>query len=392
MLLSISLIILLGLLSGSIFRKLNLPHILGMLITGIILGPFVLNLLDQKILAISSDVREIALIIILAKAGLSLDISDLKRIGRPAVLMCFLPATFELLAFVLFAPKFMGVSLLEAAILGAVMGAVSPAVVVPFMSKMIDNGWGIKKGIPQMIIAGSSADDVYVIVIFTALVALAEGEKVSALSFLKIPISIVLGIIAGILVGLGLTCFFKKFHIRDTVKVLIILAISFILVYQEKIIHGIISISGLLAVMSICIVINNKSENVAKRLIRKFDKMWVGAEIFLFVMVGTIVNIKYALSAGPMMIVMLSIGLIFRSFGTYLSTSGTDLNKKEKLFFIFAELPKATVQAAIGGIPLSKGLNCGDMVLSLAVISILITAPIGAIIMEKTYKIFCERN
>ena len=284
MLLSLFIIIIAGLAFGWIFKKLHLPAILGMLLTGIIFGPNVLNLFDKNILSISADIREIALIIILAKAGLSIDISDLKKIGRPAVMMCFMPATFELLAFVIFAPKLMGLTVLESAILGTVMGAVSPATVVPFMTKMMDGGWGSKKGIPQMIIAGSSAGSVYVIVIFTALIALAGGEKVSAESFLQIPISMILGIMLGVALGLVLAWLFKQVHIRDTVKVLIILAISFALAYQEKVLTGIFSISGLLAVMSMCIMINDKRRIVAKRLNGKFEKLWVGAEILLFVL------------------------------------------------------------------------------------------------------------
>lgn len=389
MLLSLALIILLGLIVGKIFKQIGLPQILGFLIIGIIMGPSCLNLLDSNILLISGDIRKIALVIILAKAGLSLNLNDLKRIGRPAVLMCFLPATLELLAFVVFAPMILGCSYVEAAIMGAVMGAVSPAVVIPFMSRMIDERIGTAKGIPQMIIAGSSADDVYVIVIFTALLGIAGGSEVSAVNFLEIPISIILGIVLGVLMGLGLSLLFNRFHMRDTIKVLIILGISFVLEYQENVIKGIISISGLLAVISMCLVINLKCEKAAHRLVIKFDKLWVGAQIFLFVLVGAIVDIKYAMEGGLAMIAVLLIGLAFRSVGTLISVLGTGLNSKEKLFVVIAELPKATVQAAIGGVPLSMGLACGGSVLTLAVISILITAPLGAILLEKTYKKLC---
>ena len=392
MLLSLALIILTGILIGALFKKLGLPSLLGFLIAGILLGPNALNLMDQNILAISGDVREIALIIILAKAGLSLDLSDLKRIGRPAVLMCFLPATFELIGFVLFAPKLLGCTVLEAAIMGAVMGAVSPAVVVPYMSMMLDKKIGTKKGIPQMIIAGSSADDVYVIVIFTALLSFASGQKVSAGTFLQIPVSIFLGIIVGALIGILLSFLFKKIHMRDTLKVLIILAVSFLLVYQENVIKGVISISGLIALISMCILINNRRPVVAKRLCPKFDKLWVGASIFLFVLVGTLVNVRYVVSAGLAMILVLFIGLAFRSLGTLLAILGTNLNRKEKLFTIIAELPKATVQAAIGGVPLARGLSCGNQVLTMSVIAILITAPLGAILIEKTYNKLCTND
>lgn len=392
MLLSLSLIILTGILAGALFRKLGLPSLLGFLIAGILLGPNMLNLIDRNILAISGDIREIALIIILAKAGLSLDLHDLRRIGRPAILMCFLPATLELAGFVLAAPALLGCTITEAAIMGAVMGAVSPAVVIPYMSMMLDKKIGTEKGIPQMIIAGSSADDVYVIVIFTALLSLASGQKISAGTFLQIPVSILLGIAAGALLGIMLSLLFQKIHMRDTLKVLIILAVSFLLVTQENLIHGMISISGLIAVISMCILINNRRPVVAKRLCSKFDRLWTGASIFLFVLVGTLVNIRYAISAGPAMILMLFIGLAFRSLGTWLAILGTSLNRKEKLFCIIAELPKATVQAAIGGVPLARGLSCGSQVLTLSVIAILISAPLGAILIEKTYHKLCTQD
>lgn len=392
MLFSIALILLAGLLFGELFRKIRIPYIIGMLLTGILFGPYVFNLFDSSILSISGDLREIALIIILAKAGLTLDLDDLKRVGRPAVLMCFVPATLEIIAFLLFAPKLMGVSLIEAAILGAVMGAVSPAIVVPRMAMMIDEGWGTKQGIPQMIIAGSSADDVYVIVLFTSLLSLASGGSVSAIDFAQIPVSIVLGVLLGGALGFLLTKIFARFEMRDTLKVMIILAVSFLCISVEKALEGTVSVSGLLAVMSICIVINNKAGIVAKRLSGKFSKMWVAAEIFLFVLVGATVNIEYALTAGVGMILMLFIGLIFRLIGTYASVLGTDLNRKERVFCMLAQIPKATVQAAIGGVPLAMGLACGNTVLSFAVISILISAPIGAFAIDTTYRKLLRRE
>lgn len=380
MLLSIGLIILTGLLMGWVFSKLYLPRIIGMLIAGIILGPQVLNVLDTSVISMSGDLRKIALIIIIAKAGLSLNISDLRRIGRPAVMLCFIPATLELLAFVLFAPLIMDVTVLQAAILGAVMGAVSPAVTVPRLTKMIDDGYGVKKGIPQMLIAGASADDIYVIVLFSTLVGLEAGGSVSVLNFLRIPMEIVSGAVLGTVLGIFMALYFKKVHMRDSLKVTIIMAVNMLLYWFE----GIAPVSGLLAVMSMGIAINMKMPEVSKRLSQKFTKLWVAAEIFLFVLVGSTVNISYVSEAGLGMVAMLFIGLIFREAGTYISIVGTGLNTKEKIFCLISQVPKATVQAAIGGIPLAMGLGCGNIVLTMAVISIVITAPLGAIGMDAT--------
>lgn len=388
MLVSLALIFLCGLLMGAIFSKLKLPSLLGMLLVGIILGPHVLNCLDSSILTISPDLREIALIIILAKAGLSLDINDLKKVGRPAIMMCFVPATLEIIGFLIFGPMLLHISLLEAGIMGAVMGAVSPAVIVPKMAKMMDEGWGTDKGIPQMIIAGSSADDVYVIVIFTALVSLASGGSASVMDFIQIPISIILGIALGLCVGLLLVKFFKSFHMRDSIKVLIILSVSFLFIALEDVLEGIVSVSGLLAVMSMGMAIFNRYDLLAKRISGKFSKLWIAAEIILFVLVGATVDIGYAAKAGLMVVIMLFIGLVFRLLGTYLCVIKTPLNRKERIFCLFAQIPKATVQAAIGGVPLAKGLACGNIVLTVAVVSILISAPIGAFLIDWTYKKF----
>lgn len=392
MLTSIALIILAGLFIGAIFKKLHLPYIIGMLIVGIVSGPHVLNLFDAKLLSISPELRQIALIIILAKAGLSMDIDVLKKVGRPAILLCFLPATFEIIGFTLFAPSLLGITVVEAALLGSVMGAVSPAIVVPRMTKFIDEGWGTKQGIPQMIVAGASADDVYVIVVFTALLSIASGAQVSALDFLQIPVSIITGILVGALAGILMARFFHSFHMRDTIKVAIILAVSFLFLALEAALKGIIGVSGLLALMSMCILIKNRSGNLACRLSSKFSKLWVVAEIFLFVLVGATVNIRYALSAGSVMIVMLFIGLLFRMAGTLATVSGAHFNQKEKLFCMLAELPKATVQAAIGGVPLAMGLTSGNTILSFAVIAILITAPIGAFAIDSTYHRLLEKE
>jgi len=388
MLLSIGLIILVGLLFGWIVSKISLPRIIGMLLAGILLGPYVLNVLDSSVIDMSGDLRKIALIIIIAKAGLSLDITDLKRIGRPAIMLCFVPATFELIAFVLFAPSIMGVSLLQAAILGAVMGAVSPAVTVPRLTKMIDEGIGVKKGIPQMLIAGASADDIYVIVLFTTLVGLEAGGNMNAMSLLRIPEEILLGALAGGALGVILALYFKRVHIRDSLKVTIIMALSMILYWIE----GIAPVSGLLAVMALGIVLNMRLPVLAKRLSAKFSKLWVAAEIFLFVLVGATVNVRYVSKAGVGMVIMLFVGLLFREIGTLISVLGVGLNAKEILFCLISQLPKATVQAAIGGVPLAMGLSCGNVVLTMAVVSIVITAPLGAIGMDATVDRFISHD
>ena len=388
MLLSVGLIILVGLFFGWAVSKVKLPRIIGMLFAGIVLGPYFLNILDSSVADISGDLRRIALIIIIAKAGLSLDISDLKRIGRPAVMLCFVPATLEFLAFVLFAPAIMGVTVLQAAILGAVMGAVSPAVTVPRLTKMIDEGIGVKKGIPQMLIAGASADDIYVIVLFTTLVGLEAGGNMSAISLLRIPEEILLGTMAGGVLGIILSVYFKKIHIRDSLKITIIMAFSMILYWIE----GIAPVSGLLAVMTMGITLNMRLPAVAKRLSAKFSRLWVAAEIFLFVLVGATLNIGYVAKAGIGMVIMLFIGLLFREIGTLISVSGTGLNRKEILFCLISQLPKATVQAAIGGVPLAMGLSCGNAVLTMAVVSIVITAPLGAIGMDATMYRFIEND
>ena len=387
MLNSLALIILLGLVSAMILEKIKLPNIIGMLIVGIMLGPSMFNMLDESLLSISGDINEIALIIILLKAGLSLDLSDLKKVGRPAVLLCFLPATFEILGFIIFGPKLLGLTLLESAILGAVMGAVSPAVIVPRMTFLLENGYG-KKGLPQMVIAGSSADDVYVIVIFTALLALAKGSKISIMSFLNIPISIILGILMGVLVGFIMVYLFKNYKLRNTYKVIILLSICFLFVSIEKSLEGKLAISGFLAIMAMGVTIFNKYPSLSKIFQVKFSKMWLISEIILFVLVGASVNISYAFKAGLGTIVIIFIALLFRMLGTYLCLLKTKFNNKERLFTCITQIPKATVQAAIGGVPLEMGLLCGNTVLTVAVLSIIITAPLGSILIDKTqYKL-----
>ena len=386
MLLSISLILILGMFMGWICRKMKLPALLGMLITGIILGPYGLNLLDGSILGISAELRKIALIIILTRAGLGLDLSGFKKIGRPAVLMCFVPASFELLGMILLAPKLMGLSVLESAVMGAVLAAVSPAVVVPRMVKLMDEGYGVKEGIPQLILAGASVDDVYVIVLFSTFVGMMQGEGASILKFVNIPVSIFFGIAIGLFLGVLLAYFFKKVHIRDTSKVLIILSISFLLVVIEDKLTTAITFSSLIAVMFIGIGLQKKREAVAKRLSVKYGKLWVAAEVFLFVLVGATVNIEYLGKVGAKAFVVIIGALIFRMFGVFVCLLGTSLKRKERLFAMMAYTPKATVQAAIGGIPLALGLACGDTVLTVAVLAIVFTAPLGAFAIDWSYK------
>ena len=386
MLLSLSLILILGMFMGWICRKMKLPALLGMLITGIILGPYGLNLLDGSILGISAELRKIALIIILTRAGLGLDLSGLKKIGRPAVLMCFVPASFELLGMILLAPKLMGLSVLESAVMGAVLAAVSPAVVVPRMVKLMDEGYGVKEGIPQLILAGASVDDVYVIVLFSTFVGMMQGEGASILKFVNIPVSIFFGIAIGLFLGMLLAYFFKKVHIRDTSKVLIILSISFLLVVIEDKLTTAITFSSLIAVMFIGIGLQKKREAVAERLSVKYGKLWVAAEVFLFVLVGATVNIEYLGKVGSKAFVVIIGALIFRMFGVFVCLLGTNLKRKEQLFAMMAYTPKATVQAAIGGIPLALGLACGDTVLTVAVLAIVFTAPLGAFAIDLSYK------
>lgn len=386
MLLSIALILMVGMFMGWLCQKVKLPGLLGMLITGMVLGPYALNLIDGSILGISAELRQIALIIILTRAGLGLDISGLKKIGRPAIMMCFLPASFELIGMILLAPGLMGMSVLEAAILGAVLAAVSPAVVVPRMIKLMDEGYGVKEGIPQLIIAGASVDDVYVIVLFSTFIGMMQGKGASVIRFVNIPVSILLGITIGIALGVLLALFFKKIHIRDTAKVLIILSISFLLVVAEDALTTPITFSALIAIMFIGIGLQRKREKVAKRLAAKYAKLWVAAEVFLFALVGATVNIGYLGKVGIKALLVIVGALLFRMLGVYVCLLGTKLSGKEKLFTMLAYTPKATVQAAIGGIPLALGFACGDTVLTVAVLAIVLTAPLGAFAIDLTYK------
>ena len=392
MLTSLAFIFLIGLSMAAICQKLKLPRIIGMLITGIVLGPYVLDLLDPSILSISSELRQMALIIILLKAGLSLDLSDLKKVGRPAIMMSFVPASFEILAFFLFAPYLLGVSRMEAAVMGAVLGAVSPAVVVPRMVQLMDSKYGTEKSIPQLVMAGASCDDIFVIVLFTTFVSMAQGGHVNIMDFVNIPISMILGILLGAVVGYVLSIFFEtayahKHCVRNSMKVIIILGVSFMLMAIETWTEGFVSISGLLAIVSMACILKMKSiAFVAKRLSEKFGKRWIAAEVILFVLVGAAVDIRYTMEAGLTAIAMIFLALLFRGIGVSVCLVKTQLNGKERLFCVIAYLPKATVQAAIGSIPLAMGLPCGQIVLSVAVLAILVTAPLGAIGIDLTYK------
>ncbi|MEG0958645.1 MAG: cation:proton antiporter [Erysipelotrichaceae bacterium] len=386
MLTSLAYIFLLGLLMSVIFTKFRLPSLIGLIITGMLLSPYALNALSPSLLAISPDLRQLALVIILTRAGLSLDISDLKKVGRPAILMCFVPACFEIIGVVLLAPPLLHITVLEAAIMGSVIAAVSPAVVVPRMLKLMEQDYGRKHSIPQLILAGASVDDVFVIVLFTAFTSLSQGGHISYLSFLQIPISIILGVLVGVLCGRILITFFKKVHMRDSIKILIILSVSFLLIELQNQLEGIIPISGLLGIMGIGITINQKYLILAKRLSSKYNKLWVASEILLFVLVGASVDLSYAFGVGIFAIVLVVGALLFRMVGVAMCLVKTELTKKERLFTMLAYTPKATVQAAIGGVPLAMGLACGQQVLSVAVVSILITAPFGAIAIDQSYK------
>ncbi|WMI81389.1 cation:proton antiporter [Anaerotignum sp. MB30-C6] len=389
---SLAFIFLLGLCFAALFAKLKLPRIIGMLFSGILMGPYVLNLLEPTILEVSPDLRQIALIIILLKAGLSLNVVDLKKVGRPAVLLSFVPACFEIIGFIVLAPVFFQLSVIEAALMGTVLAAVSPAVIVPRMVRFIEEGYGTEKSIPQLILAGASADDVFVIVLFSTVLGLAQGKSVSATSLTAIPISIVLGIALGVAVGYLLAIFFEAVnkrgaHIRNSTKVVVLLGFAFLLVSLESWLKGVIPLSGLLAVMSMAIALQMKTiEKVTKGLSEKFSKLWIGAELLLFVLVGAAVDIRYAAEAGFNAILLILLALCFRILGVFICLLGTQLNKGERLFCMIAYMPKATVQAAIGGVPLAMGLPCGSLILTVAVVSILVTAPLGAFAIDRSHK------
>lgn len=386
MLISITYILFFGLFFGFVCKKVKLPSLFGMMIAGILIGPCVLNLIDESVLNISSEIRKIALIIILIRAGLKLSFEDLKKVGRPAILMCFLPAAFEVLGMFFLAPKILGITIIEAAVLGAVVGAVSPAVIVPRMIKLMDEGYGTKKGIPQMILAGASVDDVFVIVLFTTFTSLAQGGTVSVRSFINIPVSIVVGIAVGFLAGYVMVLYFNRIHMRDSVKILIVLGTSFALTFVEDRWGSILPFASLIAIMALGVMIKRQKYQLAGRLSAKFDKLWVPAEIFLFVLVGASVAVDSLKSAGWRAVLLLAGVLVFRMLGVFVCLVKTPFQIKEKLFCMLAYTPKATVQAAIGSIPLAMGLECGDIVLTVSVIAIMLTAPLGAFAIDLTYR------
>ena len=387
MLTSLGLVLLLGMALGALAKRLGLPSLVGMLIAGMVLGPYALNLLSPTLMEISADLRQLALIIILTRAGLSLDVATLKRVGRPAVLMCFVPACFEIAGMVLLAPRLLGVSVLDAAIMGAVVGAVSPAVIVPRMIRLTEEGYGVEKGIPQLVLAGASVDDVFVIVLFTAFTGLASGTGtgISPATVISVPVSILTGIVAGLILGWVLALFFRKVHMRDSIKVVILLSLAFLLVAAEDALEGIFPFSGLLAVMAAGVGLQRWRGVVAQRLSLKFSKLWVAAEVSLFVLVGAAVDLRYAVSAGVLAVLAVLGCLCFRAVGVLVCVASSGFQWKEKLFCVLAYLPKATVQAAIGGVPLAMGLGCGQIVLTVAVIAILVTAPLGALAIDRTY-------
>ena len=390
---SLALIFLLSLLVGELFHKVQLPKIIGMLLVGIVIGPYALNLLSPAILNISAELRKIALIIILIKAGLTLDLSSLKKASRPALLLSFLPATFEVIAITIFAPIIFNISRLEAALLGAVLGAVSPAVVIPKMTELIEKGYGKDKSIPEMILAGASLDDIFVIVLFSSFLSANQSGAIDLLSFASIPISIILGVTLGILTGLIVSKIFKSYSMASEARTIVVLALAFALTALEELIKAYLPLSSLLAVVAMAATIKLKSsKEITNEIAKDHSRLWLGAQALLFTLIGAAVDIRYTLNAGYSAILLLFISLLIRSIGVLLALLFTTLNKKERLFTIFAYLPKATVQAAIGGIPLAMGLSCGSLVLSIAVLSILITAPLGAFLMDISYKKLLVKN
>ena len=398
MLTSLALIFLVGLCMAAICQKLKLPRIIGMLVTGMVLGPYVLDFLDSSILSISAELRKMALIIILLKAGLSLNLNDLKKVGRPAILLAFVPASFEIVGYVLFAPIFLEISRIDAAVMGTVLAAVSPAVVVPRMVQLMEEKYGTKQSIPQMIMAGASCDDIFVIVLFTTFLGMAQGAKVSLLRFVNVPVSILLGILLGAVIGYVLYRFFEtaykhQNYVRNSTKVILVLGVSFLLTAVEGWLDGKVAVSGLLAVVSMACVLKAKCiPAVSKRLSEKFGKLWIAAEVILFVLVGAAVDLRYTAAAGGFAVLVIFFSLIFRMAGVFVCVLGTGLSWKERLFCAISYLPKATVQAAIGSVPLTAGLGCGKMILSVAVLAILITAPLGALGMDLTYKKLLARE
>ncbi len=394
---SLAFVFLLGIAAEELCKRIHIPYIIGLLGVGIILGPSCLNLLDSSILLVSGQIRQVALIIILIKAGLALNIKDLKKVGRPAILMSFVPASIEIIAYTFVAPLFFGISHLEGAIMGSVLAAVSPAVVVPRMVTLIESQYGTKKGIPQMILAGASLDDVFVIVLFSTFCTMGTGGDIDLKAFADIPLSVILGIIAGCFAGLCLSLYFnymnrKHKSVRNSLKVIYILGAAFLLMTMESwikyVTNGFVHVSGLIAVISMACVVRIKipRESTIYDLSAKFGKIWYAFELMLFVLVGAAVDIRYAFNAGWSVVIVIFIALAIRAVGVIIAVSGTHLNLGEKMFCVFSYMPKATVQAAIGSVPLAMGLDCGNIVLTVAVAAIIMTAPLGAVLMDSSYK------
>ena len=388
MLFSIALILISGIVLGGICKRLHIPSLVGMILAGMLLSPYAFNLLDDSLLGIAADLRQIALVIILTKAGLSLDLADLKRVGRPAILMCFVPACFEIIGVVLLAPPLLHISINEALILGSVLAAVSPAVIVPRMITLMEKGYGKEHSIPQLILAGASLDDIFVIVLFSSFMSLEQSGSFSAIDFIQIPTSILLGVLLGVVSGIILMYVFKKIHTRDSVKVLLILSVSFLLITLQDTLKGTITISGLVAIMMIGITMKKKYSTLANRLSNKYNKLWVGAEIMLFVLVGVSINTSYIMKAGVVLVIVIVGALLVRMLGVAFSLLKSPLTKNERIFCMGAYCPKATVQAAIGTLPLAAGLACGHIVLSAAVVAILISAPLGSYFIDHYYTKF----
>lgn len=391
MLESLALIWLVGLGFAWVSGRLGLPRLVGMLIAGMVLGGSGLNLLSDAMLAISSDVRTLALALILLKAGLSLNLGDLRQVGRPAAMMSFVPATCEVLAYAVFAPLILGITPLEGALMGAVLGAVSPAVVVPQMVSLMEKRYGTGQSIPQMILAGASLDDVYTIVVFTSVLSMLQGDGMDVMAFADIPVSIILGVGVGIVCGVALWKLWNRVSVSLPLQVVTLIAMGCGLVTLEHLLADVVALSGLLAVMAMACVLGRKHPQTPA-LSKAFGSLWDGAQVLLFVLVGAAVNLPYALHAGVGVLAMIALSLAIRACGVWLCLLGTHLNVKERLFCVIAYLPKATVQAAIGGIPLAVGLGCGELVLTTAVVAILITAPLGALGMERTYQRFLQKE
>lgn len=392
MLTDFAIIFIFGIFMALIFEKIGLAPIIGMLIAGIIISPNQMNLVSENIFNLSNDLRQIALVVILSRAGLTLNFEKLKKVGRPAILLSFLPATIEMLAIIFLAQRFFNLNVIDAGIMAAVLAAVSPAIVVPCMIKLIDEGYGADKNIPEMILAGASVDDVFVIVFFSSFLALKSGSQLSAMSFINIPISIITGVIFGIIIGKVFAFIFKKIDINEIYKAMIFISIGFFSLELQKIIETKIGFAALISIMAAGMAINKENPKLANELLFSYNRLWKVFELLLFVLVGISVDLAYVKEAGFLAVVLIIIGLIFRTLGVNISLIKTNLNKKERLFTSFAYMPKATVQAAIGPVALQMGLDSGNLILSVSVIAILVTAPLGAILTDKTYKKLLKKS